>query len=245
METVENLKPVNWVRTINAFNTYMTQDLFGGAKRIKVAWAINTHKILTPFVVVAFMLAYGNFSTAAWLYLSLHGSYCICWLIKDMAFRDPKWEIKATLGGAIFTFLLLATYWLAPFLLISSVLYDRPRVVPNWLMASSIALVVVGTSLMMIADCQKKFTLKYHPGLITDGLFSRIRHPNYLGEMMVYAGFALIVGLLWPWLVLAYWWIGVFLVNMLMIESSLARYPEWPAYKLHTGILLPKLQAKN
>ena len=241
METAKTQAPPNWVRSINSFNSYMTQDLFGGKKSFKTSWAINTHKLLTPLFVFVLMLVYSNFSTAAWLYLSLHSSYCICWLIKHLAFRDPRWETKVTLGGVSFTFLLLATYWLGPFLLISGALYNEPRTVPGWLMVSSIALVVIGTSLMMIADCQKSFILKYRPGLITEGIFSRIRHPNYLGEMMVYAGFASIVGLVWPWLVLAYWWISVFLVNMLMIESSLSRYPEWPAYKARSGMLLPKV----
>ena len=241
MEIAKTQVPPKWVRTINSFNSYMTHDLLGGTKRFKTSWAINTHKLLTPLVVLALMLVYSNFSTSAWLYLSLHGSYCVCWLIKHLAFRDPRWETKVTLGGAVFTFLLLTTYWLGPFLLISGVLYDEPRTIPSWLMISSIALVVIGTSLMMIADCQKRFTLKYRPGLITEGIFNRIRHPNYLGEMMVYAGFASIVGLVWPWLVLAYWWICVFLVNMLMIESSLTRYPEWPAYKTRSGMLFPKV----
>jgi len=239
MKASETSSPASWVRAFNSFNTYMTQDLLGGRKMLKTSWAINAHKISTPFIVLALMLAYRNFSTPAWLYLGLHGSYCICWLIKHLAFRDPKWETRVTLGGAAFTFLLLATYWLAPFLLISGLLYDEPRVLPNWLVAICITLVLLGTTLMMTSDCQKTLTLRNRPGLITEGLFSRIRHPNYLGEMMVYAGLALIAGLLWPWLVLAYWWISVFLVNMYMIEASLSRHPGWDAYKDRSGMLLP------
>ena len=241
MEESKTRSPARWVRAVNSFNMYMGRDLLGGRKLLKTSWAINTHKILTPFVVLAFMFAYRNFSAPAWLYLGLHGSYCICWLVKHVTFRDPKWENKVTLGGATCTFLLLATYWLAPFLLISGLLYTEPRVLPNWLMVICVALVVIGTTLMMTSDCQKRFTLEYRPGLITEGLFSRIRHPNYLGEMMVYAGFALTVGLIWPWLVLAYWWITFFLVNMYMIEASLSRYPGWPGYKARTGMILPKL----
>ena len=241
METTYLQEPPRWVKAINSFNTYMTQDLLGGRKSIKIAWAINTHKILTPFIVFVLMLVYQNFSLAAWLYLALHGSYCVCWLIKHVTFRDPKWETKMTWSGAVFTFLLLATYWVAPYLLISGLFYSEIRVLPNWLMVLSIALVVIGTTLMMASDCQKMFVLKMKPGLIIDGLFSTIRHPNYLGEMMVYAGFAVVVGLLIPWLILAYWWIGVFLVNMHMIEASISRYPEWIDYKSRTGILLPKL----
>ena len=245
METTKNNIPAGWVKAINSFNTYMTQDLLGGRKILKTSWAINTHKILTPIVVLALMLTYRNFSIPAWLYLALHGSYSVCWLIKHMAFRDPRWETRVTLGGAVFTFLFLAMYWFAPFLLISGLLYSEPRVLPTWLLAVSIALVVIGTTIMMTSDCQKMFALRYRPGLITDGLFTRIRHPNYLGEMMVYSGFALVVGLVLPWLILAYVWICIFHVNMYMIESSISRYPEWPGYKARTGMLLPRFFGRS
>ena len=241
MQATQTQRPANWVISAYAFNTYMTTALLGGKRIMAAATAINAHKLATPFVVIGLMLHYNNFTPAAWLYLGLHGSYVACWLLKHFAFRDPKWEYRVTLGGGLFTFLLLGTYWIAPWLLISGVLYDEPRALPGWLTAVCVALVVVGASVMLAADCQKKFTLKYGPGLITDGLFSRMRHPNYLGEMMVYAGFATVVGLIWPWFVLAYWWVGVFLVNILMIEASLSRYPEWRSYKQRTWMLLPKI----
>ena len=40
------------------------------------------------------------------------------------------------------------------------------------------------------ADVQKYFVLRAKRGLITDGLFSRSRNPNYLGEMFIYGSFA-------------------------------------------------------
>ena len=54
-----------------------------------------------------------------------------------------------------------------------------------------------------------------------------IRHPNYLGEMMIYGSFALMV---WHWLpvvVLACVWVGLFAVNMTLKEASLSRHPGW------------------
>ena len=63
---------------------------------------------------------------------------------------------------------------------------------------------------MIAADAQKYFTLRVKSGLITDGMFRHVRHPNYLGEMMIYGSFALMVGHWLPWLVLAGVWFGVF-----------------------------------
>jgi protein-S-isoprenylcysteine O-methyltransferase Ste14 len=97
----------------------------------------------------------------------------------------------------------------------------------------------MGVVLMMGSDAQKFFTLRARRGLITDGFFARIRHPNYLGEMMLYGSFAALAGHWLPWAVLAWIWLGTFVPNMLRKEASMSRYPEWAAYKAKTGFLLP------
>jgi protein-S-isoprenylcysteine O-methyltransferase Ste14 len=239
MHAAVKQEPPRWASFVGAYNAYMTQNLLGGSRRFKIAWAINCHKALTPAVVVLLMFGYQSFSAAAWVYLALHGTYCLCWLLKHVAFRDPRWETRVTIGGAAFTFVLLATYWVAPFLLISNVLNRPGDVAPSWLLALCIGLLVLGATVMMTSDCQKRFTLRYRAGLIAEGMFKRIRHPNYLGEMMVYASFALLVRHWIPWVVLAYWWTCVFLVNMLIIEASLSRYPEWAEYRRRTSMLIP------
>ena len=239
MESINNQKIPNWAKVINSLNTYLTQDLLGGPKLIKMAWVINLHKFLIVFVVALLMIWFKNYSIAAWVYMALHGTYGVCWLLKHVAFRDSKWETRVTFGGAVFLFLLLATYWIAPFLLISDVLGINHSAPSNWLLAFCIALFVLGLTIMIASDCQKNFTLKYRHGLITEGMFTYVRHPNYLGEMMLYASFALLVQHWIPWVVLAYWWTTVFFVNILIIEASISRYPEWEAYKAKTTRILP------
>lgn len=239
MEIIRKQEVPIWAKAIHSFNTYFAEDLVGGPKALKMAWAINLHKCLSVFAVALMMIWFNNFSLAAWVYLSLHGTYGFCWLLKHVAFRDLKWDKKITFGGGVFVFLLLATYWVAPYLLISGALgADRPAP-SNWLIAFCISLFALGLTIMLAADCQKFFVLKYRQGLITDGMFKYIRHPNYLGEIMVYASFALLVQHWIPWVILAYWWITIFLVNMQVIESSVSRYPEWEAYKARTGMFLP------
>ena len=241
MENVDRVQPPGWVRVIDNLNTYLTQELFGGLKSIKMAWVINLHKFLTLFIVASLMVLFNNYSLAAWVYLALHGTYGFCWLLKHFAFRDTKWEVKVTFGGAVFTFMLLATYWVAPYLLIASALQPDQAAPSNGLVALCIALHTFGVVIMTSADCQKQYSLKSQRTLITTGMFARVRHPNYLGEMMVYASYALIVQHWIPWIILAYWWTMVFLVNMLIIESSLSRYPGWHSYKARTSMLIPWL----
>ena len=102
-----------------------------------------------------------------------------------------------------------------------------------------ISLCIVGCTIMIAADAQKYFTLRVTPGLITDGMFRYIRHPNYFGEMLVYTSFALMVWHWLPWLVLAFIWICVFTVNMVMKEASLSRHPAWAEYRRRSWWLLP------
>ncbi|MEM8778910.1 MAG: steroid 5-alpha reductase, partial [Cyanobacteria bacterium P01_G01_bin.49] len=58
---------------------------------MKTKHPINLHKGLTLFVVLGLMIAYDNFSLAAWVYLALHGSYGIMWLLKDQLYPDKSW----------------------------------------------------------------------------------------------------------------------------------------------------------
>lgn len=228
-----------WAKIVNKTNKYLTLDLFGGPKLIKMAWVINIHKFLTGFFVLLLMNCYNNFSRAAFIYLALHGSYGFIWVLKHFAFRDKKWETKTTFAGVAFIFIFLSTYWIAPFILISNIFKTNVEFISGSTEVFIIAMYSLGLVIMVASDCQKNITLKYKKGLITDGMFRYIRHPNYLGEMMIYGSFALLVDHWIPWVILAYWWIMVFLVNMLAIESSLSRFPEWEEYRSKTGMLLP------
>ena len=54
---------------------YFVKDFGGGPRSWKFAWVINFQKTGT-FPILAFLIAwYHNTSTAAWIYLAMHGSY--------------------------------------------------------------------------------------------------------------------------------------------------------------------------
>jgi hypothetical protein len=42
-----------------------------------------------------------------------------------------------------------------------------------------------------------------------------------------------------PWLVLAWVWLGLFAVNMIMKESSMSRYEGWAHYRKQSWWLVP------
>jgi len=206
---------------------------------MKIKHAINLHKGLTSLVTLALMAAYDNFSTAAFIYLVLHGGYGILWLLKDRLYPDKQWEQELPLATAIFTFFALGLYWIAPFILVSSGLQPSPLTI-----ALAVFINLVGTFLHYGSDAQKYYTLKYKAGLITEGFFARSRNPNYLGEVLIYFSFALLAQHWLPFLILVSFFAGIFVPNMLKKDKSLSRYPEFEAYKARTGLLLPKLLSR-
>lgn len=203
---------------------------------MKIKHAINLHKILTFAVVLSLMAIYRNFTVAPWVYLALHGTYGIMWLIKDRLYPDRQWEEEINLLKGVGIFIFLGSYWVAPLILISSKVEANAP-----LIAAAIATNLFGVLLHYASDAQKYFTLKYKSGLITEGFFSRSRNPNYLGELLIYVGFAMLAQHWLPFTILGLFFSFVFLPNMRQKDQSLSRYPEFAAYKQRSGLLLPKL----
>jgi len=229
-----------WAARLQSITRYAVEDLGGGPRPWKFAWVINFQKVGTPFFLATLMWWYDNDSLAAWVYLALHGSYGLVWFIKDVTFPDPGWQVKITLAGSLVAFAaVLGWYWVFGWLLIAGVakpVYPLPE--PAWF-ALCISLCILGCTVMIAADAQKYFTLRLQRGLITNGMFRYVRHPNYLGEMMIYGSFALLVWHWLPFVVLAFVWLGLFAVNMIMKEASMSRYAGWPEYRKSSWWLLP------
>lgn len=235
-----------WARLLRRYNQWIMFDLGGGPRPFNAATIINIQKG-GSFPFLAFLMWYyadktpAATSTVAWLYLALHGSYGLNWLGKDLLFPDANWQGRATIGSGIMILSGLLFYWLAGWIVISGYSpYPYPLPQPVWIGLCT-TICVLGCIIMTAADVQKFSTLKLRRGLITDGMFTYVRHPNYLGEMMIYGGLALLA---WHWmaaLVLAYYWGTMFSTNMAMKEASMSRYPEWAAYKKRSWWLVPGL----
>lgn len=203
---------------------------------MKAKYPINLHKGLTFLVVLGLMAYYDNYTIGAWVYLALHGTYGILWLLKDRIYPDKQWEQELSIGTGIGIFVLLLAYWVAPFILISSRTKPSPP-----LIAGAIAVNIVGVFLHYSSDAQKYYTLKYHRGLITEGFFVNSRNPNYLGEILIYTSFAMLAQHWLPFAILAGFAAILFIPNMLKKDKSLSRYSEFAAYKENSFLLLPKL----
>jgi steroid 5-alpha reductase family enzyme len=251
----------------------------GPGRGVPLDAVIDLHKAATGPAVLALMAALDVYTPAAWVYLALHGSYGVAWVLKDRTLPDRRWRRRVPWTGALVAFAFLSHYWVAPALLVlgtAGALELDGWDPAGWpALAVAVAVYAVGLALMMGADAQKNALLGAGrtgpagartdtgapaetagaaeaggpgaavaagpgPGLITGGFYARVRHPNYLGEMLVYGAFALVVDHWVPWAILAAVWVLVFLPGMLAIEASLSRYPGYEAWRSRTGFLLPR-----
>lgn len=197
---------------------------------------IDSHKAVTGLFVLLLIAFYGQWQNlTAWVYLALHGSYGVLWVLKSRLFPDKNWERPATWRFALVAWGGLTVYWVAPWLLVA-----RGVEAPPLLLALCVALYAFGAFLHFASDMQKYMWLKLRPGeLLTDGLWSLSRNPNYLGELLIYLSFALLARHWLPIVLLALFVIVYWLPNMRRKDRSLARYPAFAAYRARTRMFIP------
>ena len=94
---------------------------------------------------------------------------------------------------------------------------------------------------MMGTDAQKYFVLKIKPGLITDGYCKYNRNPNYLGEIILYASFAIVAQSNLVWGLFGFVWCYVMTVRMWWKDYQLSRKDGWEEYKKQTWLFLFKI----
>lgn len=197
---------------------------------------INAHKALVIPVVVGLMVWSRTYSVEAWLYLAMHGSYSVLWLLKQAWYPDRRFNTPRPLWiGVLFVFLPLASYYVAPFLLVT-----RHVALPAWGLAASVCLFTFGIFFHYVSDAQKFYTLRAGGALIEDGLFSRTRNPNYFGEILIYVAFAILAAHWIAFVIVAVWAFVFFGRGMLAKEKSLSRYPGYAAYRARSWPLIPR-----
>jgi steroid 5-alpha reductase family enzyme len=203
---------------------------------MKMKIYINIFKGLTGIFVLLMMTYFNAWKNqTAWVYLGLHGAYGIVWVFKSKFFPDRNWERQIRWFIGVGIWLALACYLIAPWMLISKSVQQ-----PGWFLFLCIALFVIGIFLHVASDMQKFTALKMQPEhLITDGLFKRLRNPNYFGELLVYGSLALLSSHWAPFLILGLYLILYWIPNMLRKDQSLSRYDGFDEYKQGSKLFIP------
>jgi hypothetical protein len=125
---------------------------------------INFFKGATLPVMLLLMYHFQGGFTAA-VYVGLHGAYGIVWVMKDLLFPDKTWQDHITIPAGLFLASGLTMYWAGGYFCM-----QNGEASPALVLAA-VLLWGVGACVMIATDCQKHFTLKARPGLITDGMF--------------------------------------------------------------------------
>lgn len=204
---------------------------------MKLNTFITFHKILTGLVVFGMIASFKQWrNPTAWVYLAMHGGYGVLWFLKSLFFPDRSWEVKVRfIFGALIAWGSLTTYWLAPFLLTW-----RGVEAPYWYIGICVFLNIIGVFFHFSADMQKTTALLYRPNhLIMNGVWALSRNPNYFGELLIYLSFALLAMHWLPVLILFLWVIVYWIPNMRKKDQSLARFPEFEAYRARTRLFIP------
>lgn len=109
--------------------------------------------------------------------------------------------------------------------------------------------VLVGAICMILAFIQLNTTLSPFPTpkennvLITDGIFSLMRHPIYTGILLFFGGYALVQGSTYKATITLFLWILFYYKSSYEETKLIARYTEvYLDYRKKTGRFFPKFR---
>lgn len=188
---------------------------------------------------ILLMVMTRNYSLRAVFYSAIHGTYGLIWFMKSQYFfPDPGFSEPISLGSQILTGVALGNYYLIP---IATMFGKYPYDIERGRVFVVIVLFIMGSFLMVGADCQKYFTLQHKKGLISTGFFSKTRNPNYLGEMMIYYGFVLICNQTWVYVLITAQFCFLFFVRNANKELSLFKKEGAKSYFEQSNVLIPKI----
>ncbi len=131
---------------------------------------------------------------------------------------------------------------------------SRTKVGFDWIAAVGVVVWLVGFAFEVVADAQKsrfRSDPANHGRFISSGLWSKSRHPNYFGEILLWIGvFIVTVPVLqgWQWVgVLSPIFVALLITRVSGVplleakaESKWGGTPEYQAYKERTPILIPR-----
>ncbi|MBP5974381.1 steroid 5-alpha reductase [Brasilonema sp. CT11] len=185
--------------------------------------AINVAKVFSIACLVGFIVVFGIQDWRQVIYLCLHISYLLWWLVEQWFFplrREQIFNQPVGVGELIFGLLFTGAFYVLPGYLAFT------NSIPLSMTAAVVALplYIFGRLVNDCADVQQ-MTAK--------------QNINYLGDWLRYLSFAVLAGSLWAYLVPG----AIALVYFQRIsqkeQAMSAKYPDYAEYRQSTARLIP------
>jgi protein-S-isoprenylcysteine O-methyltransferase Ste14 len=201
---------------------------------------LNLAKVLTILLLLVPALLSESISVRVAVYLSLHITYCVWWLLEQSLFPERSQQLFTERIGPL-TLLAVLLYVGVFYAVPGWLAMANPNPIQMGTIAAGLVLYILGSLINTAADVQKMTAKSLGATLVSSGIWRRVRHVNYLGDLMRYSSFAVIAGSLWAWTLP----LSVLLLYLARIRekeaSMLAKYVEFPAYQRASTRLLPWL----
>ena len=200
--------------------------------------AINIAKFITILCLAALALVYGIHDERQVIYLCLHVSYCVWWMVEQWLFplrRQQIFKEKADIPTVIAIILFVGVFYALP----GYFAFTNPSPIGYAPIFVALPLYIFGSLINTGADVQKMVAKNMGQGLVNDGIWHSVRNINYLGDLMRYSSFSVVAGSVWAFVLPLIITLMYFQRINEKEKSMAAKYPDFEAYKQHSSRLLP------
>jgi protein-S-isoprenylcysteine O-methyltransferase Ste14 len=199
--------------------------------------AINTAKVLTILCLLGLAAGFGVSDLRQGIYLCLHISYCLWWLLEQWIYPQRRQILDQAMGVAGFSFTLVFVGLI--YALPGYFAFTNPAPMSLLEVAIALPLFIFGSLINASADVQKMTAKQYGAELVQDGIWRLARNINYFGDLLRYLSFAVVAGSPWAY--------GVPVLVALLYgqrmrqkeQSMPEKYPEYSGYQQAIARLIP------
>ena len=243
---------IHWIAYIPAymFQTEKFYDLTGSVTYLSVVWFVflYTYKSISlnfGNLILVLLISIWTIRLGLFLFMRIH-----------KAGEDKRFRTIKTSASQFFMTFTLSGLWVTLCSMCALVAISSPEgLVMNALTYVGIILFIIGFGIEIVADNQKTAFRSIEANkdsFITSGLWSKSRHPNYFGEVLLWFAIAVIsfssleglqlitlISPVFTYILLVY----VSGVRMLedMNDKKWADNEQYKSYKKNTPMLFPKL----
>lgn len=199
--------------------------------------AINVAKVITIICLIAFAVVFGISDWRQVIYMCLHVSYCLWWLLEQWLFpaRQKIFNEPIGIGSLSFALLIVGFFYALP----GYLAFTNPTPLSMATGAIALCLYIFGSLINATADVQKLTAKQFQVGLVSDNIWRFSRNINYFADLLRYLSFSVVAGSVWAYLVPGYIFI-FYLWRISQKEQAMsAKYPDYSAYQQSSSRLIP------